>query len=179
MLISMALVMISPVSAYLLPKTALEKYLEHDVIILGKITSLQEYDDTNSTPKTGYQIEVLQPIMGKFEEDRIWALGLGAKNSTKHLDNETIFSEGQEGIFMLNKKADETLWISPYATSSKSQNPDFEFILPPLKLFKAGVNSEEIHCKSYLKLGLKASNQNPVCLKPETFSKLLERQWIK
>ena len=171
--------MVSPVNAYLLPKTGIEKYLEHDVIIFGKIISLKEHDDTNSTPLTSYQIEVLQPIKGKFEGGQIWSVGLGAKNSSKHLDNETIFSKGQKGIFMLNKKSDETLRISPYTTSSESQNPDSEFILPPLKLFKAGIALEEIHCKSYLMFGLKSSNLQPVCLKPDSFLKLLERQWIK
>jgi hypothetical protein len=178
-LIGITSVTVSPVSGYLLPKTALEKYLEHDIIVLGTIISLEEQDDTNSTPRTNYQIEVLQPIKGELELDNIWVVGLGAKNSSKHLDNETIFVKGQEGIFMLNKKSDKTLFISPYTTTSESQNPDSEFILPPLKLFKAGISTNEIHCKSHLKFGLKASNLQPVCLKPDSFSKLSERQWIK
>ena len=95
------------------------------------------------------------------------------------MDNETIFSKGQEGIFMLNQKYDGTLLISPYTSLSDSQNPDSEFILPPLKLVKAGIPFDEIHCKSYLKYGLKVSNQQPVCLKSNSFLKLLERQWIK
>lgn len=179
LLIFTTIVIVFPAHGYLLPKTSLEKYFEHDIIIHGKIISLEEHLDTNSTPRTGYQIEILQPIKGSFEKDRVWVLGLGAKNSTKHLDNETVFSQGQEGIFMLNKKSDETLWISPYSTSSESPNPDVEFILPPLKLYNSGISVEEIHCKSYLKLGLKASNLQPVCLKPDSFLKLLDRHWIK
>jgi hypothetical protein len=167
------------VDGYLLPKSALEKYLEHDYIILGKVISLEDTFNNFTTPKTTYQIEVLQPIKGQILSEIVEISGLGAKNATRHLDNETIFSDGQKAIFMLNKKTDGSWFISPYTTSSESQNPDSEFILPPLKLFNAGIMYEEIHCKSYLKLGLKTSNLQPVCLKPESFSKLFDRQWIQ
>ncbi len=47
----------------------------------------------------------------------------------------------------------------------------------PLKQFKSGIPVDEISCKENLQLMVKASNENPACVKPETAEKLIERGW--
>ena len=47
----------------------------------------------------------------------------------------------------------------------------------PLKQFKAGISIEEVKCKDNFVLLTKASNNFPVCVKPETKTKLIERGW--
>jgi len=49
-------------------------------------------------------------------------------------------------------------------------------ILPPLKQFKSGISLKDIVCKDNRQLVVKKDG-TPVCLKPSTAQKLLERQW--
>jgi hypothetical protein len=54
-------------------------------------------------------------------------------------------------------------------------NPD---IKSPLKQFKSGVPIYEIECKDDFVKVIKKSNGSPACIKPETKSKLIQRDWI-
>ncbi|WP_052347728.1 ice-binding family protein [Candidatus Nitrosotenuis chungbukensis] len=54
-----------------------------------------------------------------------------------------------------------------------------DLIESPLKQFKAGITLDKIQCKENLHLVIKTSNENPVCVKPETKIKLIERGWAK
>jgi hypothetical protein len=167
-------------SGYFIPKSHLELYLEHDLIVFGKVLSSHDVvADSNQTPSTQYKIEILQPIKGKIQTGEITVVGLGSINSTRQLEDQTILSKGNQGIFMLTQDKDGNWFISPYSVFSDSLNPDKQFILPPLKLYKAGISTDEIKCKSNLELALKSSNDNPVCLVPESKEKLSERGWIK
>lgn len=49
----------------------------------------------------------------------------------------------------------------------------------PLKQFKSGTPIGEIQCEEGLELTLKASDGSPICVKPETKQKLIERGWAK
>ena len=172
--------MVFPYSyAVILPKTAIELYQDHDIIFLGKVQEFNEVKDGSITPRTSYQVSVIQPIKGQFEEKELKIVGLGFINATRHLDNETIYQRSQEVVFMLNEKDSGVLFISPYSTSSASQNPDLEFVLSPLKLFKAGISISDIHCKSFLKFAIKASSNIPVCIKQDSYPPLLQRGWIR
>lgn len=166
-------------NAVILPKTGIELYLDHDIIFLGKVIEFNDVKDGSVTPRTNYQVSVIQPIKGDFEDKEIEIVGLGSINATRHLDNETVYQKNQEVVFMLNEKNDGRLFISPYSTSSESQNPNSEFVLPPLKLFKAGISISDIHCKSFLKFAIKATSFTPVCIKPDSYPILLQRGWIR
>jgi len=179
-LITISITLLPSASGYLLPKTNLDLYLENELIIMGQVLSLKDIqDDSNTTPRTAYEIIILQYIKGNTETNEIMVVGLGSLNSTRQVDKQTIMSEGQQALLMLNQLIDGNWHISPYSTSSDSLNPDSQFILPPLKLYKAGIPIEEIHCKSNLELALKSSNGSPVCLKPESMEILYNRGWIK
>lgn len=52
-------------------------------------------------------------------------------------------------------------------------------LLSPLKQLKSGITVDEIQCKEELHLAIKTSNGNPICIKPETRQKLIERGWAK
>lgn len=168
-----------PVDASLIPKTQLDMYLENDIIVLGKIISTGTVNGNfDTSPKTEYQIKVLQYIKGEKSLNVLTAIGLGSNNATRHIDNETIFFEGQRVFLFLNQRHDDSLIISPYSIFSETLDPDSQFILPPLKLYKAGIPTSEINCKSNLKLVLKSTNDSPLCLKPKSVELLLERGWI-
>jgi len=121
----------------------------------------------------------LQPIKGKIQSSEISVVGMGSINSTRQIEDQTILSKGQQGIFMLTTDDVGNWFISPYSVFSDSLNPDEQFILPPLKLYKANIAIDDINCKSNLKFALKYFNDNPICLTPESKDKLSERGWIK
>jgi len=180
LIIAISITFLPSVSGYLIPMTNLEKYLENELIIMGQVTSLRGHqDDSNSTPRTAYEITILQQIKGNIETSEITVVGLGSLNSTRLLENQTILNEGQKAILLLNIQSDGFWHISPYSISSESLNPDSQFILPPLKLYKAGISIKEIHCKSNLEFALKSSNEYPICITAESKNRLLERGWIK
>ena len=60
-----------------------------------------------------------------------------------------------------------------------TDNPPYSLILPPLKQFKSGVPVDEIQCKEGFLKVIKKSNGNPACVKPETKSELVQRNWIQ
>ena len=179
-LITISITFLPSASSVLIPKTHLDLYLENDLIVMAEVLSLSDIkDETNTTSRTAYEITILQHIKGNTETNQITVVGFGSLNSTMQLSIQTIMSEEQQTLLMLNQLIDGYWYISPYSLSSDSLNPDLHFILPPLKLYKAGVPSEEIHCKSHLELGIKLSNDSPVCLKPESMDILFNRGWIK
>ncbi len=49
----------------------------------------------------------------------------------------------------------------------------------PLKQIRLGTPVSEIQCKVELELALKSSDSSPICVKPETKIKLIERGWAK
>ena len=171
---------LSFVSGALSPKSNLDLYLDSDLIVMGEVLTVEEIEDiSNVTAKTKYEIKILQYIRGIPESSQISVIGFGSINSTAYQDNQFIMSKGQSALLVLNKQIDGNLYISPFSSSSKSLNPDSHFILPPLKLFKAGIPMEEIHCKSYLEFAIKLSDGSPVCLRSESMNVLFNRGWIK
>ena len=51
-------------------------------------------------------------------------------------------------------------------------------LLSPLKQFRSGISLDEIQCRDSLTLVTKHDG-SPACIKPETRSKLVQRDWIK
>jgi hypothetical protein len=179
-LIGISIMFLPSASGYLLPMTHLEVYLESELIVMGEVLSLKDVkDDTNFTPRTAYEIIILQHIKGNTETNEITVVGIGSLNSTMQIEDQIIMYEGQKSLLMLNELIDGNWHISSYSIFSDSYNPDSQFILPPLILYKAGIAIEEIHCKSNLELGIKSSNGSPVCLKPESVDILYKRGWIQ
>ncbi len=179
-LIGISIMFLPSASGYLLPMTRLDLYLENELIVMGEVLSLSDIqDDSNTTPRTAYEIIILQHIKGNTETNNITVVGLGSLNSTMQLEKQIIFYEGQKSLLILNEVIDGNWHISPYSFSFDSYNPDSQFILSPLKLYKAGIPIEEIHCKSNLELALKSTNGSPVCLTPDSIDRLYNRGWIK
>lgn len=74
-----------------------------------------------------------------------------------------------------------TLFFDPYQTcNGYLYSADYlSKTLQPLKQFEAGIKAEDIFCKEGLQLTFKVTNDNPVCVKPDTKVKLIERGWAK
>ena len=58
-----------------------------------------------------------------------------------------------------------------------ADSPPYSSILPPLKQFKSGIPTNEIHCKDGLTMLLTPKNSRPVCVTMETAEKLIPRNW--
>ncbi len=178
-LIGISTISISYSNGILDSKTPLDLYLDSDLILYGQVLSLTEIkDESNTTPRTEYEIKILQHVKGNTEKNQFTVVGFGVLNSTIHKDNQMIMSKGQIALLMLNEQIDGNWYISPFSSSSESLNPDSHFILPPLKLFKAGIAIEDIQCKSFLEFALKSSTGSPVCLKQGSKDILYNRGWV-
>jgi len=179
-LIGISLIILPTANGYLPAMTKLDLYLKHDLIFYGQVLSLKEIEkDIDLAPKTTYEIKILQYVKGNYKEEKITVIGNGAFNSTIQMEDQTILTKNQLVLLMVNEIPDGRVFISPYSVASDNLNPDTQFILPPMKLYKSGIFPEDIHCKSSLKLALKSVNQDPVCLKPKSFDILYERGWIQ
>lgn len=162
--------------SYLLPKTTVQLYQESDVIVLGTVVSAEPFVNSDGLNQTKYTIQILQPIKSNLQKDTIDVIGLGSTDATIHLSDETIFVVDQK-VFLLLYDVDDTLYISPYSISAANYDPNKQFILPPLKLAKAGIPIDEINCKDGLKLVIKANNSSPACVKYESVDPLISRGW--
>jgi len=159
----------------LAPKTNLEHYIENDLILVGKIISAIEISDIKQTE---YQIEVERYIKNPQNLDQILAFGRGLKNDTSQSSIDITFDESNRVLLFLNKVEDRYV-ISPYSVTAALFDPDEGFILPPLKLYKAGILSNEIVCRGDLVLVLKASNDSPACIKAEHVERLTTSGWLE
>lgn len=65
---------------------------------------------------------------------------------------------------------------SPGWECGNTKNIFSKVINSPLKQFKSGISFLEIKCKENLELIYK-NNGSPVCVKPETKTKLIKRGW--
>jgi hypothetical protein len=68
-----------------------------------------------------------------------------------------------------------TYFVENY--SSKMEHPAKTF--SPLKQFKSGIPASDVKCGSDFQLILKIEDVSPVCVKPDTAQKLIERGWAK
>ena len=59
------------------------------------------------------------------------------------------------------------------ATAQMSNN----LVLTPLKQLKSGIVQKNISCKQGFELMLKSQNSYPICIRPQTAQKLIERGW--
>ncbi len=162
----------------LLPKTNLEHYQENDLILIGNVTSLTENAAENITD---YEIKV-EKFMKKTKvltsSSTIFATGSGAISSENIKSTDKIFNVNDRVFLFLNEKEGK-YQMSSYSFSAVLFNPDDEFLLPPLTLHRAGISSDEIVCKDNLELIIKANNNSPACVTPDTKEKLVERGWTK
>ncbi len=63
------------------------------------------------------------------------------------------------------------------STSIVAAQTPISSAFPPLKQFKSGIAQGGIQCKQSFQLVLKSENDYPVCVKPQTAEKLVERGW--
>jgi len=59
----------------------------------------------------------------------------------------------------------------------KVESDPQKIILPPKKQVDFGISLEEIICKNNFELIFKSTDNSPVCVKPSTAQKLIERGW--
>ncbi len=173
-LFSVSALIITDANAVLIPKTNLELYIENEIILVGKIVSPIEFPDKGLTE---YQIKVERYLKSPSNVDLITAIGEGAKSSAFHISTEKIFNEGDRVLLFLNLFEEEYM-ISPYSINAEAFNADSDFMLPPLRLHKAGISTDDIVCRGNLILVLKSTNAKPACVKLDSIERLVSFGWI-
>ena len=165
--------LILPIDAKIQSKTNLELYIENEIILIGEILSTEEFTKDDNTK---YDIKVERFVKNPQPSNDITAFGGGTKSGTLS-SIDKIFEKGDR-VFLLLNSNEENYKISIYSFWAESFNPDSEFIIAPLKLYKAGIPSEDIVCKSTLVLIQKLSNNLPACVKPNSIEKLITSGWL-
>ena len=160
--------------AMLVRKTTLELYVENELILVGKVISLNEIPAENQTE---YQIKVERYLKNPQSYDTITAIGRGTKSGELRTSIDKIFNVSDRVLLFLNKKQGNYI-ISPFSVNAEAFDPDLQFILPPLKLSKAGIATQDIVCRGDLKLVLKTSN-SPACIKPKSLERILSIGWTR
>jgi len=170
---SIMLIDIIQVDADLPPKTKLDLYMENELIFVGFV----EFETENiETGNTLYEIKVEQFIKNSQNDERITVVGEGMRNDEIKSSIQKFFNVGDRVLIFANK-INEEYQISPYSVNAKIFDPNLEFILPPLTLFKVGISIDEITCKSNFVLVLKISNDEPACIKEKHLEQLVSRNW--
>jgi len=159
--------------ARLVPKTILDHYLENDLILIAKIISLSEDPEKL---ETNYFIDVEKYLKSPQDFDKINIVGYGIKNNTLQSSITRIFDVEDRVLLFLNKEQTK-FRISPYSTNAESFDPDLDFILPPLKLYKAGIPASDIVCRGDLKLVVKSTDGSPACVKSDHVERLIKIGW--
>jgi len=169
----MGLLLIPPIDARTQPKTNLELYVENEIILIGEIISAEEFSKQGHTK---YDIKVEKYLKNPQPSNDITAFGGGTKSGpVSSIDK--VFDKGDR-VFLLLNSNDGNYQISIYSVWAESFNPDSEFIISPLKLYKAGIPVDDIVCKDTLVLVQKLSDSSPACVKQSSIEKLIERGWL-
>ncbi len=103
-----------------------------------------------------------------------------------------ILSEQQQIRFEECKKSAQTTWIftptfpGSYAIQALMGGKEVytlsglvveDYVAPALKQFKSGIAAEDVKCKQSFQLVIKARDGSPICVKPQTKAKLIQRGW--
>lgn len=169
----MGSLLIQPIDARTLPKTNLELYIENEIILIGEIISTEEFSEQGNTQ---YNIKVEKYLKNPQTSNDITAFGGGTKSGPVS-SVDKVFDKGDR-VFLLLNSNDGNYQISVYSSWAESLNPDSDFIISPLKLYKAGIPIDEIVCKGALTLVQKLSNNLPACVKSDSIEKLIIYGWL-
>lgn len=157
------------------PKSNLDLFLESDVVLMGNILSETTVSESESSEfdETTYEIQVDRYLKNSLSENIISASTLGTKNSV--LPPIGKFFEIDQNVFLYLIWSNDRYVISPHSVVFFENFTEF-LIPPPLKLFKHGLDSSDIPCKSFLEKIIKPAG-NPICVKPSTAEILKNRGW--
>lgn len=155
-------------------RTILEQYVENETILVGKIIDAVEMENNH----TLYNVEIERFIKNPQESKIIQVVGNGVKNSLSNTSVDKIFNPEDRVLLFLNT-SDEKNIISPYSVNAETFNVDSDFILPPMRLYNAGIQIDDIVCKDSFVLVIKNSNGSPACVRENSLSKLRTFGWIQ
>ena len=150
------------------PKSNLDLFLYSDVVLMVNILSKSSESD-----ETTYEIHVDRYLKNSLSENIIFANTLGTKNSV--LAPIGKFFEIDQNVFLYLIWSNDRYIISPHSVVFFENFTEF-LIPPPLKLFKHGLDSSDIPCKSFHEKIIKPAG-NPICVKPSTAEILKNRGW--
>jgi hypothetical protein len=106
--------------------------------------------------------------------------GLEAENAEIHSDEKVRTMEIQ-----FNKDSNlieviTTLWPGEaYCGTGDDKESQYYRLLTPLQQLKSGISSQYVVCGQGMELAHKASNGQPVCIRPETKQMLLSTKWAE
>jgi len=121
-------------------------------------------------------------LIGKYELHINTEFGNSTAKTTFEIvkemqTNEKQLVEVEEPSNPEESAENEDVTINQNNTENSSENKKQPS--SPKKQLQSGVLAEEIKCKEGLELAFKNTNNSPVCVKPATLQKLIERGWAK
>ena len=197
-------ILVSHVDARLAPKTILELYVDHDVVLVGEVTSISE-DSINRT--TEYTLQVEKYMKNPQPSNILTAIGQGTSQANTSVDRVFkvgdrvyLFLNNDNGLFSISLYSFNNDVIDVSISSQKSIKEQIQerlgitiassvldtdkfypdYLIPsPLKLFKAHVSSDQIVCRDNLEKVIKESTGAPACVKSDSVNKLISSGWAK
>lgn len=207
MLAGIGLVISNNANGMLIAQTPLETYHGSDVILIGKITSVQRAG--NFTETDHYTIQVEEYIKGKQENSTISATAaaysIPSPPKFEVGDRVLLLLGKEDGNYVVSASSFKTIpgcsshemlgfWKFPDEPLPQDTRTEFQVnkaclgpiiqigqessFFSPLLQFKSGINSGQVTCKQDTVLVIKSDSNLPACARPETADKLIKQGWM-
>lgn len=200
------LFLVNNANGFLIAQSPLETYHGSDVILIGKITSLEKTGNFTETYHYGIQVE--EYIKGKITNSTISATAsaysVPSPPKFEIGDRVLLLLDDENGTYTISPNSFKTIhgcsshemlgfWKFPDEPFPQDTRSEFQVnraclgplvqigqestFFSPLMQFKSGIRSEQISCKEGTVLVIKSDNNIPACIRPETADKLVKQGW--
>jgi len=118
-------------------------------------------------------------LIGKYELQITTEIGNSTAKTTFEVVKEMQIVEVEEPSNSEEPAENENEDVTINQNNTENSTENKKQPSSPKKQLQSGVLAEEIKCKEGLELAFKNTNNSPVCVKPGTLQKLIERGWAK
>jgi len=108
-------------------------------------------------------------IEGEYTINVLYGSQSRTASTTFYFGETTIVSCRPNEVIVLGK------CVNAFVDEPSMDSDIISEISSPLKQIKAGVPSDEVKCKDGLILAIRTSNDLPICVKPDSLNKMIER----
>jgi len=112
-------------------------------------------------------------IEGEYTINVLYGIQSRIASTTFYFGETTIVTCGPNEVIVLGK------CVNTFGDEPSMDSDIISEIPSPLKQIKAGVPSDEVKCKDGLILAIRTSNDLPICVKPDSLNKMIERGIVK
>jgi len=195
-------------SGFLIAETPLQTYHNSDIILIGKVASLQK--TSNFTETYHYDIKVEEYINNKQTNSTISVIASGSSIPSPPKfeigDRVLLILDKEDGNYVVSANSFKTIpgcsshemlgfWAfpdEPFPQNTRSEFrvnknclgplieiwPSNDVFFSPLLQFKSGTSPVQVSCKQYTVLVIKSVDNLPACVKPKSADRLVTQGWI-